>query len=114
MFGAYDAWPKANGLVSQYRNLLHRYVHLTSAGKATTFWTGIGAVRKHAYDAVGGFDPKQHMMEGVEFDMRLARHGFAVLRLQLLPCCLKSYTIGAPLVGSSGSNLSRVLHEGQR
>src|SRR6185312_6425196 len=34
VFGAYDTDPRAAGLVSQYRNLLHHYVHLTSYGDA--------------------------------------------------------------------------------
>src|SRR5258706_5746465 len=27
VFGSYDTWPRASGIVSQYRNLLHHYVH---------------------------------------------------------------------------------------
>ena len=79
VFGAYDAFPTAPGLVSRYRNLLHRYVHLTSAGKAQTFWTGLGAVRRAAYEAVGGIDPTQRMMEDVEFGMRLAVSGHTIV-----------------------------------
>jgi len=46
VFGAYDLMPAAPGLVSQYRNLLHSYVHRRDAGEAVTFWTGLGAIRR--------------------------------------------------------------------
>ena len=56
VFGSYDASPPARGIVSEYRNLLHHYVHQTSGGLATTFWAGLGAVRREAFVAVDGFD----------------------------------------------------------
>ena len=40
VFGAYDDQPAEAGFVSQYRNLLHHYVHSQSAGEAQTFWAG--------------------------------------------------------------------------
>lgn len=79
VFGAYDDAPAGQGWVSQYRNLLHRFVHLTSAGPAQTFWTGLGAVRRTAYEAVGGIDPAQRMMEDVELGMRLHAGGHSIL-----------------------------------
>lgn len=79
VFGAYDDAPAGQGWVSQYRNLLHRYVHLTSAGPAQTFWTGLGAVRRTAFEAVGGIDPAQRMMEDVELGMRLHASGHSIL-----------------------------------
>ena len=42
VFGSYDDDPPAPGIVSQYRNLLHHYVHQQSAGDAETFWAGCG------------------------------------------------------------------------
>jgi glycosyltransferase involved in cell wall biosynthesis len=36
VFGAYDLSPTAPSLVSQYRNLLHSYVHRRDAGEAVT------------------------------------------------------------------------------
>jgi hypothetical protein len=49
----YDTDPPAPGLVSQYRNLLHHYVHWRHAGDADTFWAGLGAVRRGEFLAVG-------------------------------------------------------------
>lgn len=71
IFGAYDARPAAPGRVSRIRNMLHRHVHLEGAGPASTFWTGCGAVRRTDFEAEGGFDSGQRMMEDVEFGLRL-------------------------------------------
>ena len=48
VFGSYDDEPGAPNLVSQYRNLLHHFVHQTGRTEASTFWTGCGAVRRDA------------------------------------------------------------------
>ena len=79
VFGAYDDQPSAPGWVSQYRNLLHRYVHLTGAGISKTFWTGLGAVRRSVYEEVGGFNPEQRMMEDVELGLRISGAGHKIL-----------------------------------
>ena len=82
VFGTYDARPRAPGRVSRIRNLLHRHVHLDGAGDAVTFWTGLGAVRRESYNAIGGFDPELMMMEDIDFGLRLATSGG---RIWLLP-----------------------------
>ena len=56
VLGSYDDRPPASGLVARYRNLLHHFVHQRSRREATTFWTGLGAVRRDAFAALGGFD----------------------------------------------------------
>src|SRR5207247_7252261 len=53
VFGSYDTTPRARGVVSQYRNLLHHYVHQHGSAEAFTFWAGCGAVRRDAFVAVG-------------------------------------------------------------
>lgn len=96
VFGAYDANPAAPGLVSQYRNLLHRHVHLAGPDAPRTFWTGLGAVRRAAYNAVGGFDPGQRMMEDVEFGLRLTEAGHTIrLDPHLNGQHRKHWTLGA-------------------
>src|SRR6185312_10918879 len=62
LFGSYDDKPSSPGLISQYRNLLHHYVHqqgefVENARPAKTFWTGCGAIRKQDFLDHGGFDP---------------------------------------------------------
>ncbi len=82
VFGAYDDNPAAPGLASRFRNLLHHHVHTTSAGEAETFWAGLGAVRREAFDAVGGFDPMRFphpSVEDIDLGMRLRRRGSRLL-----------------------------------
>lgn len=78
VFGAYDDDPGHPGLTSRYRNLLHHRVHVAGAGEAETFWAGLGAVRRDAFEAAGGFDAmryEQPSIEDVELGTRLRRRG---------------------------------------
>lgn len=77
LFGSYDDAPAAPGIVSGFRNLLHHHVHQGAAGPAGTFWAGLGAVRRDAFEAQGGF--VVHPIEDIEFGMRLARSGARIL-----------------------------------
>jgi len=79
LFGSYDDSPTAPGTVSVFRNLLHHHIHQSSAGPATTFWTGLGAVRRDAFLAVGGFDPEQRWLEDVDLGMRLSAGGARIV-----------------------------------
>jgi glycosyltransferase involved in cell wall biosynthesis len=79
VFGAYDEAPPDPGFLSQYRNLLHRYVHLNGAGEVDTFWGGCGAVRASAFRAVGGFDEARYprpQIEDIELGYRLRDRGY--------------------------------------
>lgn len=79
VFGAYDEAPPEPGFLSQYRNLLHRYVHLNGAGEVDTFWGGCGAVRASAFNAAGGFDETRYprpQIEDIELGYRLRDRGF--------------------------------------
>lgn len=78
-FGSYDDSPGEDGVVSAFRNLLHHHVHQESGGPATTFWTGLGAVRREAFDAVRGFDPEIRYLEDVDFGMRLSATGALIV-----------------------------------
>lgn len=78
VFGAYDDDPADPGLTSRYRNLLHHHVHASAAGDAETFWAGLGAVRREAFEAAGGFDADRFTepsVEDIELGMRLRRQG---------------------------------------
>jgi len=82
VFGSYDARPKALGVVSQYRNLLHHFVHQNGDPDATTFWAGCGAIRRSLFEAVGGFDEKQFprpSIEDIELGYRLRKAGHRIL-----------------------------------
>jgi GT2 family glycosyltransferase len=78
LFGSYDDEPGAPGAVSGFRNLLHHHVHQQGAGPAETFWAGLGAIRRQAFFAAGGFDEARYpraSIEDVELGMRLVAAG---------------------------------------
>lgn len=78
LFGSYDDLPSLHGVVSTFRNMLHHYVHQTSGGLATTFWAGLGAVRRDAFVAVDGFDDwrfRSPSVEDIELGLRLSTAG---------------------------------------
>ena len=70
--------PPRRSVVSRFRNLLHHHVHASAPGPATTFWAGLGAIRREAFDAVGGFDARRYprpSIEDIELGMRLHAAG---------------------------------------
>ena len=97
LFGSYDDRPEAEGAVSGFRNLLHHHVHQQAAGPVRSFWAGLGAVRRDAFLAVGGFDADrfpQASVEDVELGMRLAASGNRIrLDPEVLGTHLKSWTV---------------------
>ncbi len=96
VFGSYDAEPAARGVVSQYRNLLHHYVHQSARPGAATFWAGLGAVRRAAFERVGGFDPDPRWcaIEDIELGYRLRAAGCAIHACPALQCGhLKRWTL---------------------
>ena len=97
LFGSYDDAPEGEGVVSAFRDLLHHHVHQRSAGPAATFWAGLGAIRRDAYLAAGGFDADRYpapSIEDVELGMRLHRHGARIeLEPALLGTHLKRWTL---------------------
>lgn len=82
VFGAYDSCPPQRGLVSQYRNLLHHYVHWTNPGPADTFWAGLGAIRRDVFLKIGMFDEQRFtrpQIEDIELGYRLSRQGYRIV-----------------------------------
>jgi glycosyltransferase involved in cell wall biosynthesis len=82
VFGAYDDAPSEQALVSSFRNLLHHHVHASNAGPATTFWAGIGAVKRDAFFAVSGFDEHRYpkpSIEDIDLGSRLHAAGYRIL-----------------------------------
>jgi GT2 family glycosyltransferase len=82
VFGSYDDDPERHGLVSDFRNLLHHHVHQAGGGPATTFWAGLGAVRRDAFMAAGGFDDARFpnpSVEDIELGMRLSSSGTHII-----------------------------------
>jgi hypothetical protein len=99
VFGSYDDSPEAPGPVSGFRNLLHHHVHQASPGAVPTFWAGLGAVRRGAFDAAGGFDEDRYPAPSIE-DIELgARMAAAGARIELDPAIqgkhLKRWTLAS-------------------
>jgi hypothetical protein len=101
VFGAYDTAPRSAGLVSQYRNLLHHYVHTMNAGDADTFWAGCGAIRRAAFIEAGGFDEQRYprpQIEDIALGYRLRSLGHRLLlRPRIQATHLKHWTLGGVL-----------------
>jgi GT2 family glycosyltransferase len=82
VFGAYDTYPHAQGLISQYRNLLHHFVHQNGNQEASTFWAGCGAIRRSVFEEIGGFDAQRFRrpsIEDIELGYRLQQAGHRIL-----------------------------------
>ena len=77
LFGSYDDAPGAPDFLSQYRNLMHAFVHQHAKSEASTFWSGCGAIRKKVFLDEGGFDESftRATLEDVELGHRLYRSG---------------------------------------
>ena len=96
VFGSYDDDPRAPGVVSAYRFLLHRAVHHAAAGPAQTFWSGLGAVRREAFFDVGGFDSGRRWLEDVDLGLRMRAAGHEIwLDPRAQGKHLKQLTLGA-------------------
>lgn len=77
VIGSYDDEPAHGGFLSQFRNLLHHYTHQQSDPVIHTFWSGCGAVRRTAFEAVGGFSEAfaRPSVEDIDLGYRLTRRG---------------------------------------
>ena len=98
VFGSYDAHPPAPGVVSQFRNLLHHYVHQSSPGEAETFWAGCGAIRREALIDVEMFDEWHYArpeIEDIDMGRRLRRAGHRIVLRPEIQCThMKHWTLG--------------------
>jgi GT2 family glycosyltransferase len=81
LIGSYDNQPGATDFISQYRNLMHAFVHQTGAEQASTFWSGCGAIRRPVFMQHSGFslEYKRPAIEDIELGYRLCRAGQKVV-----------------------------------
>ncbi len=97
VFGSYDEHPGAPNFLSQYKNLLHHYVHQHAHTQASTFWTGCGAMRLSTFHALGGFDAvtyRRPSIEDIDLGYRLRRRGGEIHLLKDMQCIhLKRWTV---------------------
>jgi len=101
VFGSYDASPRDGGVVSQYYNLRHHFVHQNGNTEASTFWAGCGAIRRSVFEAVSGFDEKRFprsTIEDIELGYRVRKAGHRILLDKSLQAThLKRWTLGSLL-----------------
>jgi len=101
VFGSYDDAPDARGFVSRYKNLTHHFIHQRSRTDAETFWAGCGAVRREAFERVGGFEETLYTrpsIEDIELGRRLRRRGFKItLERELQVKHMKRWTLASLL-----------------
>ena len=82
IFGSYDSDPASKDYLSQYKNLVHHFVHQNGNNDASTFWAGCGAIRNEAFSEIGGFDQekfKTSSIEDIELGYRLKSNGYKIL-----------------------------------
>lgn len=98
VFGAYDATPRAKGLVSQYRNLIHHYTHMRGAGEVDTFWAGAGAIRRDVFEEAGMYDEWHYarpQIEDIELGARIRSLGKIILLAPSIQVThLKKWSLG--------------------
>jgi glycosyltransferase involved in cell wall biosynthesis len=81
VFGSYDDQPAQRDFFSQYKNLVHHFVHQNGKQEAATFWSGCGAIRRKIFLEVGGFDATKYprpSIEDIELGYRLTSLGYEI------------------------------------
>ncbi len=86
VFGSYDDNPGSPNFLSQYKNLLHHYVHQSSRENASTFWGACGAIQKDLFWKTGGFDEAyvKPSTEDIELGYRMKKAGYKIRLIKSL------------------------------
>lgn len=73
LIGSYDDAPHDPRFISQYKNLLHHYIHQHGNELASTFWSGCGAIKRQVFFQFGGYNEAYHRpsIEDIELGFRL-------------------------------------------
>jgi len=93
--GSYDDTPPDPGFFSQYMNLRHHFTHQVANREPASFWAGCGAVRRDAFEQVGGFDAERFprpQIEDIELGLRMGKLGKTRLDPELHVTHLKRWT----------------------
>lgn len=97
VFGSYDRKPVWSNFWSQYKNLMHHYVHQISKERAISFWAGCGALRRKVFEEMHGFDAQKYgkpMIEDIELGFRIVKAGYRIrLNKELQVSHLKKWTL---------------------
>ena len=80
VIGSYDAEPSEPNFLSQYKNLVHHYVHQQGIEEASTFWGACGVVTRSAFWAVNGFSHHYRgaTIEDIDLGCRLKQAGYRI------------------------------------
>ena len=101
--GTYDAGRACGGVVSEYRNLLRHFEHVSSIGDTDAFAAGLALVQRSACANAGMFDEwhfPRPQAEALEFGNRLRSLGYRIVRRpDVLATHLKQWTVGSWLRG---------------
>ncbi len=99
LFGSYDDNPGCEDFFSSFKSLLQHHVHQASKSEAVTFWSGCGAIRKKAFEAVGGFRADRYSkasIEDIELGLRLTQQRHKVRLVKSLQVKhLKKWTLAS-------------------
>jgi glycosyltransferase involved in cell wall biosynthesis len=81
VIGSYDDDPSSRDFLSQYKNLMHCFVHQNARSEASTFWSGCGAIRRNVFVEMSGFDAsyQRPAIEDIELGYRLRNAGRRIL-----------------------------------
>lgn len=81
LIGSYDDSPADPDFVSQYKNLMHCFVHQKGRHEASTFWGGCGAIRRSVFLEHSGFSESygRPAVEDIELGYRLKAAGRKLL-----------------------------------
>jgi glycosyltransferase involved in cell wall biosynthesis len=81
LIGSYDDDPAHQDFLSQYKNLMHCFVHQTGREQASTFWSGCGAIRRDVFLRHSGFDESygRPAIEDIELGYRIIQSGGRIL-----------------------------------
>jgi cellulose synthase/poly-beta-1,6-N-acetylglucosamine synthase-like glycosyltransferase len=81
LIGSYDDSPGSKDFLSEYKNLMHSFVHQTGRHEASTFWSGCGAARRTVFLEHSGFDERygRPAIEDIELGYRMRRAGRKIL-----------------------------------
>jgi glycosyltransferase involved in cell wall biosynthesis len=95
LIGSYDDAPASPDFISQYKNLMHCFVHQGGRRVASTFWSGCGAIRRQVFSDHNGFDEgyRRPAIEDIELGYRLVHnHRKVILDRDLQVKHLKRWT----------------------
>lgn len=81
LIGSYDDAPESQDFLSQYKNLMHCFVHQHARRQACTFWSGCGGIRRNVFLEHAGFDESygRPAIEDIELGYRLRMAGRRVI-----------------------------------